>query len=142
MRIWSVHPSYLDSKGLVALWRETLLARKVLLGMTKGYTRHPQLERFRKSNDPILLIDAYLTVVAEEADKRGYRFDHSKYLNNNSTGLITVTEGQLRYETKWLKGKLALRDPGRIDINGKEVCYIPHPLFKVTEGKIESWEKV
>jgi len=142
MRIWSVHPSYLDSKGLVALWRETLLARKVLLGMTKGYTHHPQLERFRKSNDPVSLIDAYLSVVAEEADKRGYRFDHSKYVNNNATGLITVTEDQLRYETKWLKGKLALRDPRRLDINGKELFYKPHPLFKVTEGKIESWEKV
>lgn len=142
MRIWSVHPSYLDSKGLVALWRETLLARKVLLGMTKGYTRHPQLERFRKSNDPVLLIDAYLTVVAEEADRRGYTFDHSKYVINKATGLITVTEGQLRYETKWLKEKLAKRDPGQLEVNGDNHCYKPHPLFKVTEGKIEPWEKV
>lgn len=37
MRIWSLHPSYLDAKGLVALWRETLLAQKVLLGATVGY---------------------------------------------------------------------------------------------------------
>lgn len=32
MRLWSLHPSYLDAVGLVALWREGLLARKVLQG--------------------------------------------------------------------------------------------------------------
>jgi len=30
MRLWSLHPRYLDAKGLVALWREGLLAQKVL----------------------------------------------------------------------------------------------------------------
>lgn len=50
MRIWSVHPSLLDAKGLVACWRETLLAQKVLQGLTKGYKNHPQLDRF--SNPP------------------------------------------------------------------------------------------
>ena len=29
MRIWSIHPRYLDARGLVALWREALLARAV-----------------------------------------------------------------------------------------------------------------
>lgn len=37
MRLWSIHPRYLDTKGLVALWRETLLlAQAVLFGNTKG----------------------------------------------------------------------------------------------------------
>ena len=48
MRLWSLHPSYLDSAGLVALWQEGLLARKVLSSQTKGYIHHPQLHRFRK----------------------------------------------------------------------------------------------
>jgi hypothetical protein len=29
-RIWSLHPKYLDARGLVALWREGLLAQAVL----------------------------------------------------------------------------------------------------------------
>lgn len=37
MRLWVSHPKYLDCKGLVALWRESLLARKVLKGKTKGW---------------------------------------------------------------------------------------------------------
>jgi hypothetical protein len=37
---------YLDGRGLVALWREALLAQAVLRGRTRGY-RHPQLARFR-----------------------------------------------------------------------------------------------
>ena len=43
MRLWSIHPRYLDSMGLVALWREALLAQAVLRGETKGYKFHPQL---------------------------------------------------------------------------------------------------
>lgn len=43
MRLWSLHPQYLDAKGLVALWREGLLAQAVLAGQTRGYKRHPQL---------------------------------------------------------------------------------------------------
>ncbi|HEU5178767.1 MAG TPA: pyrimidine dimer DNA glycosylase/endonuclease V, partial [Burkholderiales bacterium] len=32
MRLWSLHPKYLDARGLVALWREALLAQAVLRG--------------------------------------------------------------------------------------------------------------
>lgn len=40
MRLWSIHPCYLDSKGLIALWRESLLAQACLL---KGeYTVCPE----------------------------------------------------------------------------------------------------
>ena len=41
MKLWSIHPKYLDAKGLVALWREALLAQKVLDGKTEGYKNHP-----------------------------------------------------------------------------------------------------
>ena len=37
MRLWSLRPKYLDSQGLVALWREGLLAQAVLRGKTRGY---------------------------------------------------------------------------------------------------------
>ena len=78
MRLWSLHPRYLDSKGLTACWREGLLARKVLEGKTKGYRNHPQLERFRGQDDPVGMIDAYLLAVYEEAEKRGYKFSRGK----------------------------------------------------------------
>ena len=74
MRLWSIHPSLLDRVGLVALWREALLAQKVLLGATKGYRHHPQLDRFRQSSNPIRAIASYLWSVADEAQERGYRF--------------------------------------------------------------------
>jgi hypothetical protein len=141
MRIWSVHPCYLDAKGLLALWRETLLARKVLMGLTKGYKNHPQLNRFRSCPDPVMAIDAYLSVVAEESAKRGYKFDVSKFKKTRAEELITVTNGQMRYETEWLRKKLAQRNQDKLTVNGKEVAYRPHPLFKVIDGDIESWEK-
>lgn len=141
MRIWSVHPSYLDAKGLVAVWRETLLARKVLMGLTWGYRHHPQLERFRNYPDPVGAVDAYLTVVAEEGARRGYRFDTNKIEKTKAEGQLQVTRGQLIYETRWLKTKLAVRDPDKYKENGTETFYKPHPLFQIIDGEAEPWEK-
>ena len=70
MRLWSLHPKYLDTKGLVALWREGLLARKVLQGQTRGYKYHPQLERFKNHNKPVNAIDTYLLHVYNESVNR------------------------------------------------------------------------
>jgi len=47
LRLWSIHPKYLDYKGLVAVWREGLLAKRVLMGETKEYRDHPQLLRLK-----------------------------------------------------------------------------------------------
>jgi hypothetical protein len=92
MRIWSIHPRYLDSKGLVALWREGLLAQKVLQGATKGYVNHPQLIRFRKTENPVGAVADYLRFVADEAESRGYRFDRGKIAENRFGGKISVRQ--------------------------------------------------
>ena len=140
MRLWSLHPTYLDTKGLVALWREGLLARKVLLGETRGYTNHPQLARFKKATDPHAAINAYLRGVVEESEKRGYRFDHTK-IDMQATHLpLTVNNGQLEYEREHLLTKLHARDPARIASIPEEV--LPHSLFTVTEGSVEEWERM
>lgn len=67
VRIWSLHPKYLDRQGLTACWRETLLAQAVLAGRTRGYRSHPQLERFREHPDPISAVGWYLHGIADEA---------------------------------------------------------------------------
>lgn len=140
MRIWSLHPRYLDSKGLVACWRETLLAQKVLNGGTVGYRNHPQLDRFRAGEDPLALIGAYLDGVALEADFRGYRFNRALILEPRApiAPLLTVTTGQLEHERDHLLAKLALRAPERMD----SVPTPPetHPLFSRVPGAIEPWE--
>ena len=77
-----IHPRYLDAKGLVAAWREGLLAQKVLRGETRGYTRHPQLARFHAQPDPLRLIAALSRrLLAKEASRRGYAFDLSEDFN-------------------------------------------------------------
>lgn len=105
MRIWSVAPSLLDSKGLVACWRETLLAQKVLQGLTKGYKNHPQLDRFKASPDPLATICAYLHGLADEADRRGYSFNRSLIVTEQAEGVapMAVTQGQVDYELEFLK---------------------------------------
>ena len=75
MRLWTLHPRYLDSQGLVALWREALLARAVLRGRTRGYRHHPQLNRFRGAPNPVTCLNAYLRIVYDESVRRGYSFD-------------------------------------------------------------------
>ena len=142
MRLWSLHPEYLDARGLVALWREGLLARKVLTGETKGYRNHPQIRRFKTSCDPLLAIDSYLSIVLEEASRRGYKFDASKIKKNCSARImITVTEGQITYELVHLKRKLKKRDQAAYLSLEKIDVPTPHPLFSVVKGSIEDWEK-
>ena len=141
MRLWTVHPAYLDAKGLVALWREALLAQKVLSGQTVGYTRHPQLIRFRGHSAPDAAISAYLTEIANEADRRGYRFDRSKILSTVIAEPFEETEGQLRYEWIHLQRKLRIRAPEHLLLHQKVLCPISHPLFKIIPGDINPWEK-
>jgi hypothetical protein len=142
MRIWSLHPQYLDAKGLVALWRETLLAKHVLLGRTKGYTNHPQLNRFKEAKRPVDAIDQYLTEVYNEAVHRGYNFDKSKINLSVRKQTISVTTGQVYYERAHLEKKLKLRDTVKL----KEIKTLKelslHPIFKLVKGEIEEWEVI
>jgi hypothetical protein len=142
MRLWSLHPSLLDRMGLVALWREALLAQKVLLGATKGYRHHPQLERFQQSGDPVGAIGNYLWNVAEEARERGYNFDVSKISMKRGEMTIAVSRGQLAYELTHLKEKLRLRDPKRLQLVEKHVRVRANPMFRVREGPVASWERM
>lgn len=142
MRLWSLHPSYLDAKGLVALWRETLLAQKVLLDKTKAYKNHPQLERFKNHRNPVGAVASYLVTIIEEADKRDYKFDKSKICNNRIRGQITVTDEQLQFEFKHLKFKLKSRDPENYSLIKKTIMPNPNPLFRVIKGNIADWERM
>lgn len=143
MRIWSLHPKYLDAQGLVALWRETLLARAVLKGQTKGYLNHPQLRRFRAHAQPSEAVELYLQHVYAEAVARGYSFDRSKISSEPFEVLpIAVTEGQLVYEWAHLMRKLSNRSPQLYERWGQVAIPECHPLFTPILGSIEAWEKV
>jgi len=141
LRLWSLHPKYLDAKGLVALWREGLLALNVLRGNTRGYRRHPQLDRFRGTEDPVGAVNRFLWNVHDEAVSRGYRFDAGKLDRRTDGGRIDVASGQLEYELAHLRKKLAARDPER----GRRLDGLglpdPNPLFSVVPGGIEDWER-
>lgn len=140
MRLWSLHPRYLDTKGLLAVWREGLLAQKVLQNQTRGYRNHPQLRRFISSPDSVGAIGTYLHGIFHEAIQRGYHFDGDKITQAEFTGQIACTRGQLIYEWNHLQQKLKQRDPRRYhgieDIQEPE----PHPLFHIIDGEIEDWE--
>jgi hypothetical protein len=142
LRIWSIHPKYLDPQGLVALWREALLAQAVLLGNTRGYRSHPQLARFSEQRSPVLAIGSYLTHVQAEATARGYRFDRERIAKTRKHRGIMVTTGQMEYEWEHLMRKLRERQPELFrqwrGVTAPEV----HPLFEVVEGGVAEWERV
>ncbi|MGB9785880.1 MAG: pyrimidine dimer DNA glycosylase/endonuclease V [Infirmifilum uzonense] len=141
MRLWSIHPRYLDRYGLLGLWREALLAQKVLEGLTKGYTSHPQLERFRATSDPVLYIGTYLYHVYDEGVKRGYSFNKDKIIRYDLSLRLPVTEGQIIFEFNHLLRKLKERDPSRYEAIRRINRIETHPLFYVVPGDIEPWEK-
>lgn len=145
MRLWSLHPRYLDSAGLTACWREALLAQKVLQGQTRGYRNHPQLERFRQSGAPLKAINNYLCAIWDQASDRGYHFDSTKISieERDLSYRLTVTEGQMEYEWLHLLKKLSRRstqkhEQNMVECNNK---IEPHPLFTVIPGEVEQWEK-
>lgn len=165
MRLWSLHPSYLDAKGLVASWREALLAQKVLIGETKGYTKHPQLERFRECKmvrkvetthgDSVAAVGAFLHGVHQEATKRSYKFDQSKIIHYDELVMenkIPVKHGQVQYEFTWLLSKLQDRDPKKFEElstqikkeGDKFIGIQTHPCFVVVDDdmNLETWEKI
>jgi len=141
VRLWTVHPKYLDTKGLLALWREALLAQKVLQGQTHGYRAHPQLQRFKATQDPIAAITAYLWGVYRESVRRGYAFDAAKIARQEAHAEIEETTGQLRYEWEHLKKKLAQRAPDLYAAWLEVALPEAHPLFRIVEGEIGDWEK-
>ncbi|MYM18813.1 hypothetical protein GSY69_02155 [Brevibacterium sp. 5221] len=161
MRLWSLDPSLLDRRGLVACWREALLAQKVLRGLTRGYRSHPQLERFRAQADPVAAVGAFLTGLRAEADARGYAFDAARIAVPAAVpppagaapvapgpalgpwaGAMAVTRGQLDYERDRLAAKVSERDPewfsGHLAHLGAAA---PHPLFTAVPGPVEGWER-
>jgi hypothetical protein len=168
MRLWTLHPRYLDRPGLTGGWREALLAQAVLAGRTRGYRSHPQLIRFRRHADTPAAVGAYLAALADEAEGRGYRFDRSRIDRppaddaDAASGMdgmvgpagpvgtpeatppvtpIPVTEGQVAYEWQHLLAKLAERSPERYAAFREVTAPEVHPLFRVVPGPIEDWER-
>ena len=142
MRLWSIHPKYLDPKGLVALWQEGLLAQNVMEGKTKGYKNHPQLIRFKETVNPVGAIASYLRSVVNEADNRGYKFDRAKIRNKRLKGKISVTTGQLEYEFEHLRNKLKKRNLRIYNKLSKISEIEAHPLLLKVNGNIEHWEVI
>jgi hypothetical protein len=142
MRLWTIHPEYLDAKGLVALWREALLAQKVLQGKTKGYKHHPQLIRFRALRKPEAAIASYLWAVLREARRRGYAFDGKKISHPRFRSRVPETSGQLAYEWRHLLGKLAKRDRTRYRQYRALKTTKCHPLFRIVDGAVQDWERI
>jgi len=142
MRLWTLHPQYLDTKGLLALWREALLAQKVLSGATRGYRNHPQLIRFIATGKPLEAINTFLVEVWREAGRRGYNFDKNKVKQTLTTLKIDETAGQLAYEWRLLKSKLERRAPEKLAQINLEKTPRPHPMFRIVAGEVQSWERV
>lgn len=141
MRLWTLHPRYLDAAGMVAVWREGLLARAVLRGRTRGYRHHPQLRRFRESSAPIAALNRYLMEIYLEAERRGYRFDRRKIVRPRRSLPMRETTGQLDYEWEHLLRKLRRRSPARY----RELRQLrrpqAHPLFRIVPGPLREWER-
>jgi hypothetical protein len=142
MRLWTLHPKYLDAKGLVALWREALLAQAVLKGETVGYRHHPQLLRFKSHDDPLAAIGTYLHAVYAEALARSYRFDSTKITRRRTKAGLAETRGQLTYEWQHLQEKLRARSPDWLHRWKGVATPEPHPLFRLVSGAVRHWEKV
>lgn len=142
MRLWSLHPGYLDASGLTAQWREGLLAQAVLAGRTRGYTQHPQLTRWRATPDPLGALASFLDGIHAESLARDYRFDPTRIdAVDRWPGLVEVTAGQVAFEREHLLAKLRERSPEHAPVLQADADARVHPLFRVVPGPIADWER-
>lgn len=146
MRLWSLHLSLLDSKGLVALWREALGAQAALLH-GGGFSNHPQMTRFYRHSDPRGILGFYLRSVFADARRRGFNFDSNRIEVEARSECLTipVTRGQLLFELFHLLEKLKARSPDdaeRVMDLVIHLGFIPFSdTFSLVEGGVEDWEK-
>lgn len=154
MRLWSLHPQYLDRKGLGGVWLEGFVGLKALSKERLGYSNHPQLERFKTHINPVGALAEYLEHIASEAiSKRGYNYNLGlldPYLQHYELGYdktIPVTQGQVHYEIEWLLDKLQNRGATlEAEMLLKDYHMIGyqvklHPMFHMVSGNVESWER-
>lgn len=150
MRLWSLHPDYLDTKGLVALWREALLAQKIILGETESYKNHPQMTRFLQAEHPVVAISYYLKSILRTAASRGYKFKASLIRATSTQNLeipiIGCNTGQIDYERALLIHKIKTRQGGPDLVYLRRLLQEVNPhlseIFRCRTGGIESWERV
>lgn len=158
MRLWSVHPKYLDKQGLTACWREGLLAASVLrridAGEIKvGYRNHSQLVRFKAQAKPRVMVSEYLHYIVDEATTRKYSYDRSKLFPRiGLAACMELTTGQLGFEWWHLLNKIMTRSPdwvkknlsgiGNLTVLQIQAQVDPHPLFTLVKGEVADWEKV
>lgn len=142
MRIWSIHPVNLDTKGLCGAWRELLGAIKSC-DPSVGYSRHSQLIRWRNATDSIEMmrnaLAHYGLTLYQEAKRRKYHFNVNKlkpYLIAPKP-ILPVNVGQFEYEWEFLRKKCLTRNPDWVMIK-KEV----NPMFVLRDGGIEPWEHI
>ncbi len=119
------------------------MAQKVLQGRTKGYTKHPQLIRFKNTKDPLSAIGSYLYFICCEAEARGYNFNKKRICSiaSRNANSIKVSRGQLIFEYIHLLKKLRKRDKSAYLLLRGNKKIVSHPLFKVTSGGIAEWER-
>lgn len=141
MRLWSIHPKYLDVKGLGGLWREALLARKIFLGEASAYKNHPQLNRFKETSAPLSAINAYLLHIYRESCSRGYCFDRKRFSDPFRKAKISISKGQIIHEIRHLKKKLKVRSKEKYRQLLKVKKIEPNPLFRIVKGRVASWEQ-
>jgi hypothetical protein len=145
MRIWSISLEYLDSKRLGAQWREALLCRNVLLGLTKGYKNHPQFTRIQQHQQPLDFINTFLYEVHREATNRGYKYDEKKLQPVKLLMKMDVTEKQLEYEFSHIQLKIK-NSKNHIKFITNRFSYDEFglssgQLFNVIPGDIMDFEK-
>ncbi len=151
MRLWSLHPKYLDQQGLCGLWREAIMARNALEAYANqtehSHKNHPQLDRFKSANPAE--VNFYLYIIYQDSQERGYNFDSSlldldlaSETKETCKNSISVTSGQVDFEILHLSNKLEERNStekcNQLDCNG-----IPdlHPLFYMVNGDKVNWER-
>lgn len=140
MSLWVVHPKYLDKQGLVSVWREGLRAQKILSGETACSSNQMLVRQFAADPQPMKAIGAYLSFIAAEGARRGYKFGHEKIkCPNFDETAVPLEPKDLVFEMKDLRRRLKARDKDKWRETVKVEKIEPHPGLRGSVMPMSKW---
>lgn len=140
MSLWSLHPKYFDKQGLMSLWREGLAVQKMLAEDASLQKPVPMFEEFKKSSNPIKAIGSYLSMVASEGARQGYKLNHERILCPNfDAEFIEIKPEQIIFEMDFLKSKLKQRDVKKYYETAQASSIDVNPVFSFSKKSLHKY---
>jgi len=138
MRVWDIHPGYLNRESLLGEHREVHAVFSIIINHKSGYARHPETMRWRDSLGALV---SRHDCLLEEMDFRGYRhLSPAPDIPGSPWPQVFIDPpaGQLSI----LEQKYRMKNPGRIPLPQNSQQLWAHHKYSVMARDPELYKSI